>query len=408
MKLQTAISKCDSSDSPIKSKVVRIDRQFAQTILQEFNGSNRPHSKALSKLYAADMLRGEWKTNGEPLIFGIDEEGNEHLISGQHRLHALLLAHEAVDKGETWGAAQLEWDGVIVTGVSMDTADSVDNGKSRSHADVLYRDPWLDGVIGEWGDTASRRKTFAKVLAGAARQVWLMQGGATVSSAPKFIVSEMLLFLQMYHPELPKAVTSVLNANAGDGGNKGLKMSLAHTAAVMYAACCVEPDVDYYIINKDTFEELEVLIDTVAVGTGYEKGSAAHALVGYWNQLLSSPGSKDRDREWIGPFIKAIKLHLEGATGVKPSHIKLTKKEFDSYSEFPILLEGWHSACYETACAAKAAANEPVVESTPEVGEETANENGVIEFEDVTGKVETPKPQRKKSPPRKKRKPSTK
>ena len=409
MKLQTAISKCASSDSPIKSKVVRIDRQFAQTILQEFNGSNRPHSKALSKLYAADMLRAEWKTNGEPLIFGIDEEGNEHLISGQHRLHALLLAHEAVDKGETWGAAQLEWDGVIVTGVSMDTADSVDNGKSRSHADVLYRDPWLDDVIGEWGDTAARRKTFAKVLAGAARQVWLMQGGATVSSAPKFIMSEMLGFLQVYHPELPKAVTSVLNANAGDGGNKGLKMSLAHTAAVMYAACCVEAeDGDHYTIDKDTFEELEVLIDTVAVGTGYEKGSAAHALVGYWNQLLSSPGSKDRDREWIGPFIKAIKLHLEGATGVKPSNVKLTKKEFDSYSEFPILLEGWHSACYEAACAAKAAANEPVVESTPEVGEETANENGVIEFEDVTGKVETPKPQRKKSPPRKKRKPSTK
>lgn len=388
MKLSSVISKCQSPESGIKSRVVRIDKEFAQTVLEHFNSSNRPHSKALSKLYANDMLRAEWKTNGEPLIFGVDEDGTEHLISGQHRLNALLLAHEAVDKGEMWGAAQLEWDGVVITGVAMDTADSVDNGKSRSHADVLFRDPWLDQVIGEWGDTPARRKTFAKVLAGAARQVWLMQGGATVSSAPKFMLSEMLGFLQVSHPELPKAVISVLNANAGDGGNKGLKMSLAHIAAVMYAASCVQGE-DFCTVDKEIFEQTEILIDTVAVGTGYDKGTAAHALVGYWNQLLSSPGSKDRDREWIGPFVKAVKLHLSGASGVKPTQIKLTKKEFDTYTEFPILLDGWHSECYERACAAKAAVTEAVAALA------TANENGVVEFEDVTQKIQIPQPVRK-------------
>lgn len=422
MKLATAMKKCSDTSTAIKVTTRRITAEFAAVVLEHFNGSNRPHSKAVSKLYANEMLRGQWKPNGEPIIFGIDEDGNEHLISGQHRLHALLLVQKALEAGEQWGAAQTELDCVIVGNVPMEAADSVDKGKTRNHTDVLFRDPWMDEVISEeWNVNASRRKTFAKTLAGAARQLWLMQGGATISSAPKFLHSEMLEFLQTQHPQLPVAVASVLNANDGDGGNKGLKMSLPHIAAVSYAAACVETEEGYCTLDTDMFSEIEVLIDTVAVGTGFDKGSAAHSLTGLWNSLTSSPGTKDRDREWIAPFIKAIKAHLAGKTGLRATSLKLSKKEFENYTSFPELLDGWHAACFERAAEAKAAAKDSKPES-PEAVSDVAdrdlegfedlehngvlavpsprapNENGVLEFEEVTGKVATgkrPAPKRK-------------
>ena len=425
MKLAAAIKKCSDANTEMKVTIRRITPEFAAVILEHFNGSNRPHSKAVSKLYANEMLRGQWKPNGEPIIFGVDEEGNEHLISGQHRLHALLLVKKAIESGEQWGAAQTEFDGVIVGNVPMDAADSVDKGKARNHTDVLFRHQWLDEVIPEeWNSSVKNRKLFAKTLAGAARQLWLMQGGATISSAPKFLLSEMIEFLQTLHPQLPLAVASVLNANEGDGGNQGLKMSLPHIAAVSYAAACVETEEGHCTLDTALFSEIEVLIDTVAVGTGFDKGSAAHALTGLWNSLKSSPGTKDRDREWIAPFIRAIKAHLAGETELKASNLKLSKKEFENYTSFPDLLDGWHAACYERAAEAKAAAKAAAKDSKPEspvavsdvAGEDldgfedlddngvlavpsprAPNENGVLEFEDVTDKVETPRsrPQRK-------------
>lgn len=421
MKLAAAMRKCSDASTAIKVTTRRITAEFAAAVLEHFNGSNRPHSKAVSKLYANEMLRGQWKENGEPIIFGIDEEGNEHLISGQHRLHALLLVQKAIEAGEQWGAAQTEFDCVIVCNVPMEAADSVDKGKTRNHADVLFRDPWLDDAITEeWNTNASRRKTFAKTLAGAARQLWLMQGGALVSSAPKFLHSEMLEFLQAQHPQLPVAVASVLNANEGDGGNEGLKMSLSHIAAIAYAAACVETEDGHCTINSSLFGEIEVLIDCVAVGTGFDKGTAAHALTGYWNQLVSKAGTKDRDREWIAPFIRAIKAHLAGKTELRATKLKLSKKEFDNYSSFPELLDGWHAACFERAAEAKAAVKADkteVAESVTNVAGgdldgfedlDEPNENGVLEVEDVTDKVETPRSRPKRKAPAKRPAPKRK
>lgn len=322
------------------------------------NNSNRPMSKGVAKLYANEMLRGQWKCNGEPLIFSIDEEGNEHLISGQHRLQGLIFAQQEVEKGEDWPVAQTEWDTVIISGVPHDTADTVDTGKTRTHSDVLFRDPYVDSIIPEtWNETVASRKLWTKTLAGAARLVWLIDGGAVVSSAPKFLISEMLSFIQNTHTELHKFVTMVLDANSADAGNKGLKMSLPYLAALSYVAS-IDTEYAEVTIDETVADKIDTFLNALAVGTGYEKGDPAWALAGYWNKLTAEPGSKDRDRDWVGPYVKAVKALLDGKAGLKVSDVSLSAKERKEYNDFPIMFDGYHTAMFERAAAAKAKANQ--------------------------------------------------
>lgn len=371
--LKELVSKTPKTETNIRSKVVRVNPAFARSVLEHLNNSNRPMSKALAKLYANEMLRGKWQCNGEPIIFSEELDTTEHLISGQHRLQALILADQAIQLGEEWPSAQLEWDTVIVYGVDHQTADTVDTGKHRSHADVLFRDGWVDSIIPEeWGATIKGRRTWTKTLAGAARLVWLIEGGAVVSDAPKFLISEMQDFVQR-HSLLTEFVTMVLDANDGDGGNKGLKMSLPYIAALCYVACVEETVItseedeegyDGLTVNDELKDKCDVFLNHIAVGTGFDKGSPEWALTAYWNQLVSEKGSKDRDREWIGPFIKALKHYFADDTDLKVSNIKLTKKEFDGYSDFPVMFDGWHVLCFERAAAAKAARTTPAESGT--------------------------------------------
>jgi len=407
MKLDTLFSKAVKPQATnIKTKVACITPAFALACLKDFNNSNRPMSQGVAKLYANEMLRGQWKCNGEPIIFSIDDNDMEHLISGQHRLQGLVLAQQALEKEEVWPSAQTEWDAVIVYGVPHDTADTVDTGKTRTHSDVLFRDPWIDTVIPEaWNDKISRRKTWTKTLAGAARLVWLIEGGAIVSSAPKFLISEMLDFLQTKHPELCTFITMIVDANDADAGNKGLKMSLPYVAALTYVAS-LNPNGS---IDEDTADKLDGFINELAVGTGYEKGDPAWALAAYWNKLTAEPGSKDRDRDWVGPFVKAATAVLADKTGLKVSDIALTKKERDGYNDFPVMFDGYHTECFERAAAAKARLSqgidpgiatdhvEYVQESgTPDIQAEQAEQEEIVEV-DTPAEVASvrPRPKRK-------------
>ena len=412
MKLETALTKATKpQSSDIRTKMICVTPQFALAVLKDLNNSNRPLSKGVAALYANEMLRGQWKCNGEPLIFSVDADGNEHLISGQHRLMGLVLAQQAIEKDEVWPSAQTKWDTVVIYHVPHDTADTVDTGKTRSHSDVLFRDPWVDSVIPEaWNATISKRKTWTKTLAGAARLVWLIEGGAVVSSAPKFLISEMLSFIQNRHADLATFVTMVLDANDSDGDNHGLKMSLPYLAALTYVASLEENDVlnddgdtvTEVSISSEVQDAMDTFLNQLAVGTGFEKGDPAWALTGFWNKLTAEPGSKDRDRDWVGPFVKAAKAYLEGRTGLKVSDVSLSKKERDGYTDFPVMFDGYHTLCFERAAAAKAAATQPVVEVVVPV-DELHDDNPAHEFTDeqaaeLVDAQKRPRPKRKSKP----------
>lgn len=84
------------------------------------NLMNRPLSESTVNRYANAMRRGEWKLNGETIVFA----DNGLLLNGQHRLHACIKAGR-------------EFDCFVVRGVPPSTFDTQDGGKPRSPSDAL-------------------------------------------------------------------------------------------------------------------------------------------------------------------------------------------------------------------------------------------------------------------------------
>lgn len=329
-----------STESTLTAVICTINAEVAQQIVSMFNSTNRKLRPGFVKLYANEMLRGKWKLNGEPLLFGLDEQGTESIISGQHRLHAVLEANKQYLKDPSkYPDAVLELHTVCIYGIDLSTADTVDQGVNRSHGDVLFRDEWVTSVIPkEWNDKPSNRDKWTKCLAHAARLVWLRQGGATVSSATKFLTSEMLEFIKGSHQHLCEFVSAILSASQEDGG--GLKISIPYIAALCYVASLDE--------NGDVIKETKnVLLDSMLeiAQLKVKPGTPEHALSAYWNDMLSKPGSNDRDLDIIGPFVKAVNAIISG-TKVTVKQIRLTEKERENYKHNPPLMKGYDEHCF--------------------------------------------------------------
>lgn len=102
----------------ITSSVEKISPILAQAYLDK-NCINRNPSIKRVNTYARDMENGNWKLNGETIIF--DEDGK--LINGQHRLMAVIQANVPVDF-------------LVVRGVQRD-ATLQDRGRNRSAIDAM-------------------------------------------------------------------------------------------------------------------------------------------------------------------------------------------------------------------------------------------------------------------------------
>lgn len=102
----------------MKAEIKLITPKLAKELLA-MNEGNRKIKKSTG-FYAAQMLNGEWKENGEPII--IDRNGL--LKDGQHRLHAVI------DASYTYKAP-------VISGVDPDVMDTIDTGINRSLSDVL-------------------------------------------------------------------------------------------------------------------------------------------------------------------------------------------------------------------------------------------------------------------------------
>lgn len=338
--LEDVLSNCTNPESTLNAVICDIDADAAMKLLEMFNSTNRKLQPSLSKLYANEMLRGKWKLNGEALIFGIDEAGNESIISGQHRLNAVVEANKQYAKSpNAYPEALLTLHTVCIYGVDLSSADTVDIGKLRSHGDVLFRDEWVSQHIPkEWNTNPTRRNKWAKCLSHAARLVWLREGGATVSSAPKFLVSAMLEFLKTKHESLCEFVSAVLSASEEEGG--GLKISIPYIAALTYMASLNE-DGEVDPIIKETVLDAVLNIAQLQV----KPATPEHALLAYWNDLMAKPGSNDRDLDIVGPFVKALNAIIVGDK-ITVKQIRLTDKERENYTHNPPLLKGYDEHCF--------------------------------------------------------------
>jgi len=84
------------------------------------NKMNRPLNRITVEDYKAQMLKGRWQLNGEPII--ISDDGT--LLDGQHRLTAVM---------ESGCTVQM----VIVEGVPQENFVTIDTGRTRTAADVF-------------------------------------------------------------------------------------------------------------------------------------------------------------------------------------------------------------------------------------------------------------------------------
>lgn len=82
---------------------------------------NRPISQAKVRQYASAMKSGKWLLNAEPIIFG----RGGGLLDGHHRLWSCV-------------EAEVPFTTAVARGVDDATFSSIDQGKARSTADVIF------------------------------------------------------------------------------------------------------------------------------------------------------------------------------------------------------------------------------------------------------------------------------
>lgn len=130
------------------TKVETVTPEMAREWLETLNKRNRPVAQSVVDRYAYQMKRGQWKLNGEAVIFGI----SKNILDGQHRLKACVQAGKPFTT-------------LVVRGIDDDTFDTLDDGHKRSLADVF-------AVKGEQN---------YQVVAAGVRFVWLYATGQITS-----------------------------------------------------------------------------------------------------------------------------------------------------------------------------------------------------------------------------------
>lgn len=293
------------------------------------NSRNRPYRRSLSERYAEDILIGRWagmknsksKTvNGEPLIIDKDKQ----IASGAHRLAALIIAEykrrdDPKYYKETYGIGPLKLPTALTTGIDPQAADTIDMGQKRVGGDVLYRQ---EDLYEEYSPTM--RKKMCNWLATAARLCWLRTGGKQVSDAPHLPHSELLCFIDD-HPRLVKVIEFIVGVEKRtSGGFKELKISQAYMAGLAYLASQTIEDTD------EEKNRLAQWVESIASGENLKRGQSAYELRSLYTKQLTQTGSRDRDNDVVGPWIKAWQCYCNGDK-TTAGRLKVKKDEIPQF-----------------------------------------------------------------------------
>lgn len=126
------------------SKIEIISPEKAQEYLR-YNTFNRPLDIRYVASLADQMARGQWKMNGEPVIFS----ATGYLLDGQHRLAAIVKSGVSVEMAVTRGVAE-------------DSFVTIDTGRGRTAAAVFA----IAGIV-----------NYSNIAAGLAKLAMLMKKG---------------------------------------------------------------------------------------------------------------------------------------------------------------------------------------------------------------------------------------
>jgi hypothetical protein len=156
-----------------------------------------------------EILNGRWQLNGEPIIIG----STGLVLNGQHTLIALITACQAYNSDPN---AYPAWDHeptidkVITVGISEEDSvvNTMDTGKPRSLADVIYRSSYFADV-----SKMSDHQKLSRVLDHAVSFLWKRTAAGGQANVRR-THSESLDFIER-HPKLLETVAYIYSENTG-------------------------------------------------------------------------------------------------------------------------------------------------------------------------------------------------
>lgn len=259
----------------MKAQVVKVTPKVAQNYL-DFNVKNRNIDESKVDFYSQQMINGEWKENGESIIF--DLKGN--LKDGQHRLRAIIKSNKSYSIP-------------IVTGVTSDVMATIDTGKNRTLSDVLklngFKNPTLLAAISV---------KIIKDIKGEHRTL-----GSSSSKRRKGGVSNSyaLDFCSENNDDLQKLL------NEGKSLIKKSPYKILSASEVCFML---------YIIGGFDYQDVHVSFLKRILGISMKEGTGSQYL---HRKLFNAKINKDPlNRVWVlAIFIKAFNLFLDGDAPVK-------------------------------------------------------------------------------------------
>lgn len=192
------------------------------------NFGNRHFTPALSDGHAQELLRKRWRLNGETLIIGKTGQ----TISCQHRLIGLELAAQDWERNpdkyrEFWPDGPPTMETIAVLGVDEadDVVNTIDTGRPRTLADVIYRSPYFAKLPAADRDRAS--KAADKAIRFFWRRTCWEHDDELYRTNP-----EAMAFLEA-HPRLLEAISHVIDEYKADWENNNRIMGAGQAAALL-------------------------------------------------------------------------------------------------------------------------------------------------------------------------------
>lgn len=221
------------------------------------NGRNRIYYDDLGNGWEQEVLAGRWAgpngtgdrtPNGQTME--VDEFGN--MASGTHRCVGLILAAQSVandpDAYPHWAGKEPVMDCLVVTGVcaSDQVINTIDTGKARTDADVIYRSEiFADEPV------PTVRFQKAKALEKCVGEFRKRTGGANAPFAAVKTRGSTQSVIQ-HHPSMRAAVLDCYNANVAGGGLKKLGIGVGTAAAMLYLmGASGTEDPEAYLESRD-------------------------------------------------------------------------------------------------------------------------------------------------------------
>ena len=240
------------------------------------NTKNRPLNEEWCRTLAQDILNRKWKFNCETIIIG----NRGQIISGQHRLIALVLANQLWLKSDNDHHWRQTWDvepsfeSLVAFGAeeSEEFTQTIDNVRTRTLADTLY----TSDLFKTW--KPRDKKVVVRVADQSVRLAWDRTGMANSRYASRITNTEACEFLHR-HLRLLDAVKHVYTEDIKGSIQKCL--TLGNAAAMMFLMAASEDDREAYESNTPPDEstlELKRWDDAKRYWIGFSIGRAFEEL----------------------------------------------------------------------------------------------------------------------------------